>query len=228
MSPKAFLGLLQTSAYICPSCALRLRPFASATQKRLITQGYLKKTVEAELEWARKATEIKAGKKDSMLTMLEKRGFVNQVVGDRDDLDRLMTEKRIGIYCGVDPTAASMHVGHLLPLMVLYWSYIYGYHACSLLGGATAQIGDPTDRTTERETQDTAVRKTNITRIHYQLKSMWLHVENTTRKYGYEWEWAWKRELTNNNSWLNKLPALELLKLAGKGVRLGPMLGRDT
>jgi hypothetical protein len=69
-----------------------------------------------------------------MLSMLEKRGFVHQVVGSRNDLERLMTEKRIGIYCGVDPTAPSLHVGHLLPLMVLYWSYIKGFHTCSLVG----------------------------------------------------------------------------------------------
>ena len=68
-----------------------------------------------------------------MLDMLEKRGYINQIVGSRDDLDKLLTEKRVGIYCGVDPTAPSMHIGHLLPLMVLYWFYIKGFHACSLV-----------------------------------------------------------------------------------------------
>ena len=52
----------------------------------------------------------------------------------RDDLDRLLTEKRVGIYAGVDPTAPSLHVGHLLPLMVLHWMYLHGFHACSLVG----------------------------------------------------------------------------------------------
>jgi len=228
MIPKASPRLFQKSSYICSSCARRFRAFGSATQKRSITQNHLKKTLEAKLDWARQATEIKAGKKDSMLTMLEKRGYVNQIVGDRDDLDQLMTEKRVGIYCGVDPTAASMHVGHLLPFMVIFRAYIHGFHACSLLGGATAQIGDPTDRTTDREAQHSSMRKANMTRIHYQLKSMWAHVETRAKDYEYVWEWAWKRELTNNNAWLNKLSALELLKVAGKGVRLGPMLGRDT
>ena len=68
-----------------------------------------------------------------MLDMLEKRGYVNQIVGSRDELDKLLTEKRVGIYCGVDPTAPSMHIGHLLPLMALYWFYIKGFHACSLV-----------------------------------------------------------------------------------------------
>lgn len=57
---------------------------------------------------------------------------------------------------------------------------------------------------------------------------MWINVEKHARDYGYEWEWAWRRELTNNNAWLNKLTALELLKYLGSGVRLGTMLGKDT
>jgi len=50
-------------------------------QKRGITQAYLQKTIEAKIEWAKRATEIKAGGEESMLTMLEKRGYINQVVG---------------------------------------------------------------------------------------------------------------------------------------------------
>ena len=228
MSPRILSRRLHQSPYICPSCMLRLRPSGRVDQRRSVTQEIMTKTTEAKLAWARQAAQIKAGKKVSMLTMLEQRGYINQVVGDRDELDQLMTEKRIGIYCGIDPTAASMHVGHLLPLMVLYWSYIYGFYACSLLGGATAQIGDPTDRTMEREVQMRVVRETNMVKIHHQLKSMWQHVDDTVGGYGYNLEQAWRRELANNSAWLNKLPVLELLTLAGKGVRIGPMLGRDT
>ena len=114
---------------------MRLR--VSPSQKRFISKDYLQKTLEAKLQWARQATEIKAGKKERMLELLEKRGYINQIVGSRDDLDMLLTEKRIGIYCGIDPTAPSMHIGHLLPLMVLYWFYIKGYRACSLVCNRT-------------------------------------------------------------------------------------------
>ena len=65
-------------------------------------------------------------------------------------------------------------------------------------------------------------------KIHMQLKSMWANVDQRARHYGYKQEWVWHRELTNNNAWLNKLPAIQLLKLLGSGVRLGTMLGRDT
>lgn len=54
---------------------------AAVQQRRGITQAYLQKTAEAKVAWAKRATEIKASKQDSMLTMLEKRGLVNQVVG---------------------------------------------------------------------------------------------------------------------------------------------------
>ena len=48
-------------------------------------------------------------------------------------LDWLLTEKRIGAYVGVDPTAPSLHVGHLLPLMALYWMYLHGFHTVTLV-----------------------------------------------------------------------------------------------
>ncbi|KAL8917640.1 MAG: hypothetical protein Q9208_007821 [Pyrenodesmia sp. 3 TL-2023] len=64
--------------------------------------------------------------------------------------------------------------------------------------------------------------------MHYQLKHMWANVERYGRKYGYVWEWAWRRALVNNNAWLNNLPFFEILRLLGSGMRVGKMLGRDT
>ena len=55
------------------------------------------------------------------------------VTSGRSTLDWLLTEKRIGVYVGVDPTAPSLHVGHLLPLMALYWMYLHGYRTVSLV-----------------------------------------------------------------------------------------------
>jgi len=51
----------------------------------------------------------------------------------RQTLDWLLTDKPIGAYVGVDPTAPSLHVGHLLPLMALYWMYMHGYYTISLV-----------------------------------------------------------------------------------------------
>ncbi|MCJ1471973.1 tyrosyl-tRNA synthetase [Lambiella insularis] len=164
-----------------------------------------------------------------MLSILEKRGYVNAVAGERDELDQLMISKRVGAYVGVDPTAPSLHVGHLLPLMSLFWMYISGFHAVTLLGGATSQIGDPTGRTITREVLRSTVRKANMVNMHYQLKTLWANMEHHARfQHGYQWEWAWRRELVNNNTWMNKLTILEILKVLGSGTRIGTMLGRDT
>lgn len=65
--------------------------------------------------------------------------------------------------------------------------------------------------------------------MHCQLKMIWANMEQHVRfKHGYQWEWVWKRELVNNNTWLNKLPAIDILKVLGNGIRIGTMLGRDT
>jgi tyrosyl-tRNA synthetase len=147
---------------------------------------------------------------------------------DPEELDDLMTNKRIGAYVGIDPTASSLHVGHMLPLMSLFWMYVHGFHTVSLLGGATAKVGDPTDRMTTREKVHSSVRTANMVAMHYQLKKLWINVEEYGRKYGYNWEWAWHRELVNNNAWMNKLTIMEVLQILGPGVRIGTMLSKET
>ena len=64
--------------------------------------------------------------------------------------------------------------------------------------------------------------------MHTQLKRLWQKAELHARQYGYEWEWAWRKELVNNNVWLNKLPVTELLRFLGPGLRMGAMLGKET
>ncbi len=147
---------------------------------------------------------------------------------NREELDDLMTNKRIGAYVGIDPTASSLHVGHMLPLMSLFWMYVHGFHTVSLLGGATSKIGDPTDRLTSREKVHSSVRTANMVSMHYQLKKLWINVEEYGRKHGYNWEWAWHRELVNNNAWMNKLTIMEVLQILGPGMRIGTMLSRET
>jgi hypothetical protein len=59
----------------------------------------------------------------------------------RDELDNLMTNKRIGAYVGVDPTAPSMHVGHLLPMMALFWMYLHGFSCVTLVRTSLVDLG---------------------------------------------------------------------------------------
>lgn len=135
---------------------------------------------------------------------------------------------RIQAYVGIDPTAESLHIGHLVPLMPLFWMYLHGYGATTLIGGATAKIGDPTDRLQSRERLDRTTQTKNMTKIHYQLKRIWLNVEEQARRHGYKKTWAWRRAVVNNNTWWNKLPMLEVLRRVGDAMRVGPMLSRDT
>lgn len=110
----------------------------------------------AEEEWQLRARDIRDGKMKSMLTLLEERGYVNQIVGSvaspdhiqiacssrlhfsrqRQDLDDLLTNRRVGVYAGIDPTAPSMHVGHMVPFMALAFMYIHGYSIHYLVSSA--------------------------------------------------------------------------------------------
>lgn len=140
------------STYICKSCRANLFPaefLKRNEQKRWITRNHIRKIQEAAEDWSLRADAIVAGKKQSMLSLLEERGYVNQIIGyvclplhcngeanedsGRDELDHLLTHKRVGVYCGVDPTAPSLHVGHMVPFMVLGWMYIHGYHSTFLV-----------------------------------------------------------------------------------------------
>ena len=58
---------------------------------------------------------------------------------DRKELDNLLTHRRAGVYCGIDPTAPSLHVGHMVPFMVLGWMYIHGYTVQYLVGRVPAK-----------------------------------------------------------------------------------------
>lgn len=139
-----------------------------------------------------------------------------------------MRIKRIGAYVGVDPTAPSLHLGHLLPMMPIFWMYLHGYRAVTLVGGATARIGDPTGRLQSREDMSNSEITNNITRIHYQMKKLWSNVEHEKHKYGFTKEWEMSRHLVNNNTWWQGLPMYDVLKRLGKYLRMGPMLSRDT
>lgn len=137
--------LPQTSPYICASCVRHAqirgsRLQGSTVQKRSITQNWLRRTAEAKEAWDVQAKEIEAGRKQSMLSILEERGYVNYVAGSRENLDSLMRQKRIGAYLGIDPTAPSMHVGHLVPLMSLFWMYVNGFHTVSLVSNTKSIV----------------------------------------------------------------------------------------
>ncbi|TVY41800.1 Tyrosine--tRNA ligase, mitochondrial [Lachnellula subtilissima] len=216
--------------YVCARCAFRAAQPPARSPKRCISTSFLKKVEAGEVKWQEQAIEVQTGKRKSMLTILEERGLIQAITGTRDAADKRLTDERLGAYVGIDPTASSLHVGHLLPFMSLFWMYFHGYQSVVLLGGATAKIGDPSDRLTTREKEHSSTRTANMVNMHYQLKKLWGNIHAYGQNYGfYEGkDFNHQRALLNNNAWWNKMPMLEVLQVLGPGMRMGPMLAKDT
>ncbi|KAI2622442.1 hypothetical protein GGR54DRAFT_598555 [Hypoxylon sp. NC1633] len=213
---------------LCRRCLLRSLASRRAPG-RAISTSFLEKQKEALNQWDERAKLIEDGKLPHLWDQLKERGYVKDTAGAEEQIRELMRRKRIGAYVGIDPTAPSLHVGHLLPLMPLFWMYINGYRAISVIGGATARVGDPTDRLQSRDPIRSADMTMNVTKVHYQLKRIWLNVEEQARRFGYEKQRRiWSRAILNNNQWYNTTTFVEVVARMFKGLRLGPMLSRDT
>lgn len=150
------------------------------------------------------------------------------MVRDPEKIKEIMRVKRIGAYVGIDPTADSMHVGHLLPLMPMFWLWFHGHPAVTLIGGSTARIGDPTDRLESRRLLTNSEISKNITKMHVQLTRLWTNVQHLREKYGFEKDWAAKHHLLNNNMWLGSLTLYDFSKRIARHARIGPMLSKET
>ena len=202
--------LAQRPAYVCLRCSLRQQN-ASKSQRRFHISPS-------------KLQQNNAG----LLPFLEERGFVKQIAGDRNTLGRLLRSRNVGFYAGIDPTAPSLHLGHLLPLMVLFWVSLHGHNAVSLVGGATARVGDPSGRLTSRAKTAENVQEANFKAMLVQTGELWKSVMKYAQRHGYKDEQIGQYMLLNNGEWLDKLNILDFLKTLGNGMRVGTMLGRDT
>ena len=88
----------------------------------------------------------------NILDELAWRGAINQV-SDEEGLRKLLDKKSVGLYCGVDPTGDSLHIGHLIPFMMLKRFQEAGHRAHIIIGGGTGSIGDPSGKKSERVLQ---------------------------------------------------------------------------
>lgn len=146
---------------------------------------------------------------------LQWRGAINQVT-DAEGLARLVEEKKVALYCGVDPTANSMHIGHLIPYMILKRFQDYGHTPFVVIGGATGSIGDPSGRSTERvlQTMDT---------IHANAEKL---TQQMTRLFNTGQEQRFK--IVNNYDWISQLSLLDFLRDYGKHFNINTMLAKDV
>ena len=140
------------------------------------------------------------------------RGLLKDVT-NRENLEKRM-ETPITLYCGYDPTADSLHVGHLQQLILLKRYQKEGHHPIALIGGATGMIGDPRP-TTERSLLSNEDLQHNIKCLGEQISSI-LNSDNNPVK------------IVNNADWLGNLGMLEFLRDYGKFFSINTMLAKDT
>src|SRR5512140_1429571 len=99
------------------------------------------------------------------------RGLLNDAT-EPDKLQERLATGPLTLYCGFDPTAESLHVGNLVPLLALRRFQLMGHIPIALAGGATGSIGDPSGRTQERQLLTREVLEHNISKVKEQLKRL--------------------------------------------------------
>ena len=145
------------------------------------------------------------------------RGAINQMT-DEEGLRQLTQEKAVSLYCGVDPTGDSMHIGHLIPFMILRRFQLAGHRPVIVIGGATGSIGDPSGRTSERVLQTKEQVQHNVEKLTSQMKRLFLTSQEDQEAV----------RLVNNYDWTKELSLLDFLRDYGKHFNLNTMLAKDV
>ena len=158
----------------------------------------------------------------NLLEDLKWRGLVYQQT-DEAEIEKLLNKESVKIYCGADPTGASLHVGHLLPFMTLKRFLNAGHEPIVLVGGGTGIIGDPSGRSTERTLQSLEQVQQNVESLTKQLKALFKDdatdtSESTIRNV----------QFVNNYDWLKDISLIQFLRDYGKYVGVNYMLGKDS
>lgn len=151
----------------------------------------------------------------SIIEELTWRGAINQQT-DGEGLKKLVEKKSVSLYCGVDPTADSLHIGHLIPYMVLKRFQLAGHRPVIVIGAGTATIGDPSGRNSERELQTTETIMKNAEAISQQM----VHLFDANGPNGIK--------MVNNYDWLKEISFLDFLRDVGKDFSVNTMLSKES
>jgi len=154
----------------------------------------------------------------SILQELTWRGLVADMA-NRDELERLLAPGAapVTVYAGFDPTADSLHLGTLIPLLMLRRFQQAGHRAIAVAGGATGMIGDPSGKSSERTLLSSEALETNIAGIQGQLGRL-LDFESKTNP----------ALLLNNADWMRPIGILDFLRDVGKHFSVNTMMARDS
>ena len=136
-----------------------------------------------------------------------------QQVSDETNFKRLLASgKKISLYCGVDPTGDSLHIGHLIPFIMLKRFQQAGHHPYIVIGGGTGSIGDPSGRKTERQLQTMDQVNRNKAALTQQMRQIFGQ-DNFT--------------IVDNYDWLSKISLLDFLRDYGKLFNVNTMLNKE-
>lgn len=146
---------------------------------------------------------------NKILDELKWRDLLKQSTND-EKLENAQKNKK-AVYCGFDPTADSLHVGHLIQIINLKRFQDYGFNPIALIGGGTGMIGDPSFKAAERKLLTLEEVNKNVDGIKEQLKRL-----------------IPKIKMVNNADWLNKLSLVDFLREIGKDFNIAYLLGKEN
>lgn len=151
----------------------------------------------------------------SVIQDLQSRGLIAQTT-DIEALDALLNEQKISLYCGFDPTADSLHIGHLLPVLALRRFQQAGHTPIALVGGATGMIGDPSFKAVERSLNSAETVAGWVESIRSQLKPF------------LSFEGGNAAIMANNADWFGSMNCLDFLRDIGKHFSVNAMLNKES
>jgi len=154
--------------------------------------------------------------KSDFLRTLAERGFIHQV-SESDVLDALAKSSRITAYIGFDCTAPSLHVGSLLPIMMLYWMQQTGHRPIALMGGGTTRVGDPSGKDESRRILTDEAINQNLAGIRAIFSKFLKFGDGPT-----------DAVMANNADWLNGLNYIDFLRDVGRHFSVNRMLAFDS
>ncbi|MFL2931352.1 MAG: tyrosine--tRNA ligase [bacterium] len=147
---------------------------------------------------------------------LQKRGLLHDFTNNAEMMNALST-KSVSLYCGFDPTATSLHIGSLMPIISLSRFQKYGHTPIILIGGGTGMIGDPSGKSEERNLLDSEILEKNIAGMKSQLHNL---IDFDCG--------ANSAKILNNNYWLSKINMIEFLRDIGKNFSIGYMMSKES
>lgn len=166
-----------------------------------------------------------------LLEELKQRGLISQVAQPEQWLhEKLLQGHKIKLYCGADPTAKSLHLGNVVPLMILLNFYVKGHDVFALVGGATGRVGDPSGRTTERQAMSDVSRLKNVDRIQQQFtrffENGWKYYESRFPEMSAQG--PGKLVKVDNYHWWKDIKLLDFLAQYGRYIRIQSMFSRSS